>query len=255
MVRQARAGRLTAQPPTKSMQHRLLTPADRARWLATALALILSGLLFASLTACSTGQSAGPGAPGKNTPSAQASAPHPSASSTPSNGKGRGKAPSTSKPSSKTAPVPPPVKPHGNIKQKTATHKISYEPRVPLGKGARFASNVAVKITKVWAVDAKPIGPGEVGGSAVALNVKVTNHGSKSLNLETTTITLLGSDGSPGLLTTGGDANPLTGMLSSGDSAEGTYVFTIAAKLRKPVTVQVQYGSGRTVLQFSGNAA
>jgi hypothetical protein len=222
------------------------------RWTGAVTAALTSTLLLIGVAACSPSQTANPAGPGTTVPSSKAPSGQPSSS--PSQGSPKAKKPSK-QPSVKTKPVPPPVKPSGNVKQKSTTHKVSYKRRVPLHKGAAFGSKVAVKITDVKAVTAKPIGPGEVGGSAVAVTVKITNGSSQALNLATTTVTMLGSDGSPGLLTTGGDAAPLSGMLATGDSADGTYVFTIAKKLRKPVTVQVQYGAGRTVLQFSGNAA
>jgi hypothetical protein len=171
--------------------------------------------------------------------------------------------PANSGPSTPAAPATnstskphPTVKdrPHGNIKQHAKTHKINYRKRIELTGSAKFASGVAVTVTKVRPVDARAVGPGEVGGPALALTVKVTNGSNDTLDLSTVTVDLSGADKAPGILTSGDPSKPLRGTLEPDDSALGTYVFTIAKANRKPVTVQVQYGNGQTVLQFSGNA-
>jgi hypothetical protein len=194
---------------------------------------LLLGLVVSialAVASCASGPVVTPAAPGD---------PKPSASGSPAAG-GR--------------PPVPPVKPKGNIKQKATSHKVHREPKVPLTRTGEFENNVKVAVTKVRAVKAEAIGPGEVGGPAVAVTVRINNGSTDPIDLATTSVTLLGSDGSPGIMTTGGDSSPLSGVLQPGDKASGAYVFTIAKKLRKPITVQVQYGSGRTVLQFSGDA-
>ncbi|WP_460810102.1 DUF3712 domain-containing protein [Microlunatus endophyticus] len=167
----------------------------------------------------------------------------------------------SSKPSGKSSSAgPTPVEkssskvhPHGSTKQHAKTHKISYRKHVPLTGSAKFENGVKVNVTTVRAVTAKPVGPGEVGGPALALTVRIKNGSTSSLDLSTVTINLDGSKGSPGILATGSPYAPLDGSLAAGDSAKGTYVFTIAKADRKPITIQVQYGNGQTVLQFSGN--
>lgn len=148
----------------------------------------------------------------------------------------------------------PKIRPKGNIRQHATTHKVTYESKAALGSTGRFAGGVRVRISKITPVTSKPVGPGEVGGAGLALTVKITNGSTVPVDLSTFTVTLSGSDGSPAIVTTGGSSAPLDGQLAAGDSANGTYDFTLANSLRRPVTIQVQYGNGQTVLQFSGNA-
>lgn len=177
----------------------------------------------------------------------------------PSNNSGQSASPTTRRPPSTSPTVSgksgSAIRPHGNIRQHAKTHKISYRKHVPLTGSARFSNGVVVSVIRVRSVTAHPIGPGEIGGPALALNVKIKNGSSSALDLSTVTVNLNTSKGTPAVMTTGSPAAPLTGSLASGDSSTGTYVFTVAEVDRKPITVQVQYGNGQTVLQFSGNAA
>lgn len=153
-----------------------------------------------------------------------------------------------------TAKLSSKVHPHGNIKQHAKTHKIRYRKHVPLTGSAKFENGVAVRVTSVRGVTSHAVGPGQVGGPALALTVKIKNGSKAALDLSTVTVALSGAKGVPGILATGSPYAPLDGSLPGGDSAKGTYVFTLAKAYRRPITVQVQYGNGQTVLQFSGNA-
>ncbi|SDS50244.1 hypothetical protein [Microlunatus soli] len=226
------------------------------------LAALVIGL---GVQSCASTQVAVPAGPGSAAPSVKPTAStHPSDKSTPSDKADKAKPSKESKPSASstasakadpTATKPAkPVRPKGNIKQRSEdTHKVSYESKKPLHQTARFDDGVTVAVTKVTAAKAAPVGPGEVGGAAVATTVKITNGSAAPIDLGTVSVTLSGSDGTPGIVTTGGKSAPLAGTLDVDGSSRGTYVFTLAESLRKPVTVHLQYGSGRTVLQFSGN--
>ena len=48
---------------------------------------------------------------------------------------------------------------------------------------------------------------------------------------------------------------PLRGLLAPGHQASGTYVFTIPAGHRTPVTVNFSYAGGGPVVLFKGDAA
>jgi len=130
---------------------------------------------------------------------------------------------------------------------------VTFEKKTSLAKTASFSDGVKVSVLKLRPVTAKPIGPGQVGGPAVGARLKIKNGSAAAIDLSTVSVRILGSDGAPGILTTGGKADPLSGDLAPGATSRGTYVFTLDKSLRKPVTVQVEYGSGQTVLQFSGN--
>jgi len=210
------------------------------RWVRRGAALVAAGLLGLGVQACGTSQVAVPAGPGQSTPTT------PSKSTSPS---------TKTSPDSKTKLKPAkPVRPHGNVKQHAQTHKVTFEKRRSVAKTASFSDGVEVSVVKLRGVNAVPIGPGQVGGPAVGATLKIKNGSTVAIDLSTVSVRMLGSDGSPGVLTTGGKADPLGGTLAPGNVSRGTYVFTLDKSLRKPVTLQVEYGSGQTVLQFSGNA-
>lgn len=232
------------------------------KWSRAGVGVLATVIIGLGVQSCASSQVAVPAGPGSAAPTAKSTAStNPSAKTKPS---------STAKPSDKAKPSASssasakadptatkpakPVRPKGNIKQRSDdTHKVSYEAKKPLRQAGTFDDGVKVVISQVKAVKAAPIGPGEVGGAAVATTVKIINGSSVPIDLSTVSVTLSGSDGTPGIVTTGGKAAPLAGTLPVDGASRGTYVFTLAESLRKPVTVKVQYGSGRTVLQFSGN--
>ena len=74
---------------------------------------------------------------------------------------------------------------------------------------------------------AEPVGPGESTGPALAVQVAVTNNSSNPFALDSVFVNLNDSSGAPGLVTTGGPAQPLAGELQPGEEATGTYVFTV----------------------------
>lgn len=224
----------------------------RRRW--TRVSVSVAAALVVALGASSCAQRVSPGGPSGGS----------TASSLPS---GRATGKSSNRPSSKpsASAVPsgrstagkkptPAVRPHGNIKQHAKTHNVSYRKHVPLTGSAKFENGIAVSVTSVRSVTSKAVGPGQIGGPALALVIKIKNGSKDPLDLSTVTVDLHGAKGVPGILAAGSPYHPLTGSLASGDSAKGNYVFTIAKADRKPITVQVQYGNGQTVLQFSGNA-
>jgi hypothetical protein len=147
------------------------------------------------------------------------------------------------------------VRPHGNIKQHAKTHSVTFDKKKPITGTATLGDGVEVSVIKFRPVTAEPIGPGEVGGPAVAASISLKNGSNAPIDLSTVSVALLGSDGSPGVLTTGGEAAPFQGLIAPGETKRGVYVFTLRKSLRKPVTVQIQYGAGQTVAQLSGNAS
>ena len=48
---------------------------------------------------------------------------------------------------------------------------------------------------------------------------------------------------------------PLSGVLDPGATKSGTYVFTVPADQRNPVTVTVNYSAGAPTLVFTGQVA
>lgn len=224
------------------------TNAGRAltrRWLRGGAAVLTAAVIGLGAQACGTSQVAVPAGPASSSPSAKT-------------GNAATKSPSPKPAESSSAKQKmkqaDPVRPHGNIKQRTTTHTVKVQKKTPMAKAASFSDGVEVSVAKIRSVTAKAVGPGEVGGSAVAATMKIKNGSVAPIDLGTVSVRLLGSDGSPGIMTSGGEAKPLTGTLKPDESIQGTYVFTLDKSMRKPVTVQVEYGSGQTVLQFSGNA-
>jgi hypothetical protein len=118
---------------------------------------------------------------------------------------------------------------------------ISTEPAVPLDATASFDGDVTASIVGSDEITTTAIGPGEIAGAGIALTVEISNQSDTAINLDSVFVTVLGSDKSPALPTSGDPAAPFTGELSPGGTARGVYTYTISPNLTDPVSVAVSY--------------
>jgi hypothetical protein len=158
---------------------------------------------------------------------------------------------STLPPPAKT-PVPPPTP--GSTDQTVAPKKVVTKKPVKLNKPSNTGQGVTVRITAAKAITAKAQLPGEVAGPAVALTLVVHNGSPKPIDLGAVVVTLLDSDNAPGNEMSAKPAKPIKGILKSGKSATGVYVFTVGKKRRNPISVDVTLTGEAPVLVFKGNA-
>jgi hypothetical protein len=165
-------------------------------------------------------------------------------------------------------PVPPPVR--GNIHQKVRAVTVTTRRPVSLRAVAHFGTGVTARILSVRAIEYQAVAPGQVSGPGLRLVIQVHNGTAKPIGLDNAVVAIADARGTPGvamLITptgSGDDAGhpgpgnfsyPMRGLLAPGHQASGTYVFTIPAGHRDPVTVNFSYAGGGPVVLFRGDAA
>jgi hypothetical protein len=143
----------------------------------------------------------------------------------------------------------------GNVAIEIPEVAVSTQAAVPMTSSASFAGAVTASVASVRSTTAEAIGPGEIGGPAIAVTVEIVNGSGNPVDLDTVYVTLNDSTDSPGIPTSGSPARPFFGPLPAGAHAQGVYVFTVAESLRDPVTVLVGYATAAEVVSFVGNVA
>ena len=147
---------------------------------------------------------------------------------------------------------------------------VATKPPVPLRAVAGFGTGVTAHILSVKAIEYHAVAPGEVSGPGLRLVIQVSNGTAKPIDLDNAVVTIADARGTPGVamnVTPAGSGDdvghpgpgnfsyPLRGVLAPGHKASGTYVFTVPAGHRAPVTVNFSYAGGGTVVLFKGDAA
>jgi hypothetical protein len=156
-------------------------------------------------------------------------------------------------PSANAAPTTAPGE--GNAAIEIPEIPVSTQAAIPLTSSASFAGAVTAFVASVRSTTAEAIGPGEIGGPAIAVTVEIVNGSANPVDLDLVYVTLNDSTESPGIPTSGNPASPLSGALPAGARAQGVYVFTVAESLRDPVTVFVGFATAAEVASFVGNVA
>lgn len=147
-----------------------------------------------------------------------------------------------------------PVTSAGDIDQQVPEVPVTLAPPVALTDTADFGGQVTARISEVKAVQATATLPGEISGPAIAVTVDITNGSADRIGADSVTVTLADAAGNPAV-PIDDNAAPLTGVVEPGASASGTYVFTVPADQRNPVTVTVNYSAGAPTLVFTGPVA
>jgi hypothetical protein len=155
-------------------------------------------------------------------------------------------------PTPATTPVPPPTP--GDIKSTLKPRKVDRRKPVALNKSGPAADGVMVSLKSVRAITAKGVGPGEVSGPALRVDVLIRNETASPLDLGAAVVSLTDEDGRPGASMGGPPASPLPGGLKAQDVARGVYVFTVKKGSRNPVTIDVSMGGSVPVVVFRGKA-
>jgi hypothetical protein len=154
-----------------------------------------------------------------------------------------------------TTPVPPPVA--GNIHRAVRAVTVATKPPVSLRAVADFGTGVTAQITSIKAIEYHAVAPGQVSGPGLRLVIQVNNGTAKSIDLGNAVVTIADARGTPGVDMNGQGKSspPLRGLLAPRHKASGTYVLTIPAGYRDPVTVNFSYVGGGPVVLFKGDAA
>lgn len=127
---------------------------------------------------------------------------------------------------------------------------------VALDQPAAVGDGVSARVVSLEAVDATGVGPGNVTGPALRVTVELTNGTADALPLGGVAVDLAsGPELVPASPVNDPSAAPFSGTVAAGGTAQGVYVFSIAAADRADVTLSVGYEAGAPVLVFTGAAS
>lgn len=152
------------------------------------------------------------------------------------------------------SPVPVPSNP-GAGKSIEAKPSAAPTQKARLDETAKVSAELTARIAKVEAVTAKPQGPGEVGGPAIAVTVEVSNKTDSSFDLTSVSVNLTDSSGEAGSGMAGPPATWLEGSLKAGQTRTGVYVFAVPTDRRDPVHVDVSLRADLPLVVFSGRVS
>jgi hypothetical protein len=129
-------------------------------------------------------------------------------------------------------------------------------PPVALDQPAAVGNGVTAEVVSLEAVDATGVGPGNVTGPALRVTVELTNGTTGVLPLGGVAVDLAsGPELVPASPVNDPSAAPFTGTVAAGGTAQGVYVFSIAAGDRADVTLSIGYEAGAPILVFTGAAS
>jgi hypothetical protein len=148
-----------------------------------------------------------------------------------------------------------PADPAGNVDEIVPAVDETFAPPVGLTDTADFGGQVTARFTSVEAVQAAARLPGEVSGPAVRVSIEIDNGSADTIGVDTVTVTMTDAAGNPASSITADDATPFNGVVLPGEAANGTYLFTVPADQRNPVTVTVSYSTAAPTLVFTGQVA
>ena len=170
---------------------------------------------------------------GDPVPSATATAPPPSSeSSAPSSGS--------------AAPADPAASPVAADELPTALPAVALTESV-------VVEEVRGSLVSVEAIDAQATGRGNVAGPALRVTVRIQNDTGSALSLDEVSVNLsFGPAGTPASPIEDSSQRAFPGTLPAGESADGTYVFSVPVDQRGDVTIQVGYRAGAPIAVFSG---
>jgi hypothetical protein len=166
-----------------------------------------------------------------------------------------------------TAPATPPDSPTptasnttsprvtpGTIDQTVAPREQKTAKPVQLDKPQRDGQ-VEVKLVSIKSRKVKAVGPGEVGGSALVVTVRITNGTRDDLEVDGTYVTVIDSKGNTGIGLTNDPSSPLIEPILPGKSETGVYVFRVPTKARSNIRVFVTYSPDHETAVFVGDAS
>ncbi|MER7607615.1 hypothetical protein [Nocardioides sp. NPDC127503] len=123
---------------------------------------------------------------------------------------------------------------------------------VGLKAEATSAPGVTARLARIDSVQATASLPGEIGGPALAITVKVKNQTGKKLDLALGVVNAYyGPERTPAVSVASDGEVPFPASVADGESAKGVYVFQIPEEGR-PVRVELDLGNGADVVVFKG---
>lgn len=147
-----------------------------------------------------------------------------------------------------------------SVKESESSESEESEPGKPSGDNravglkaeATSAPGVTARLARIDSVQATASLPGEIGGPALAITVKVKNQTGKKLDLALGVVNAYyGPERTPAVSVASDGEVPFPASVPDGESAEGVYVFQIPEEAR-PVRVELDLGNGADVVVFKG---
>ena len=123
-------------------------------------------------------------------------------------------------------------------------------PAVQVGKTAELSGGVSVRVVRIREVKVSASGVGQIAGPGVAVLVEIRNATKSALNLSSVVVNASYGSGTPAVPNTSAPADPVTGSLAPGRSAQGTYVFALPKSGAATLRVEIASGQARNVVVF-----
>ncbi|MER7557288.1 hypothetical protein ABTZ46_10125 [Nocardioides sp. NPDC126508] len=161
---------------------------------------------------------------------------------------------------STVAAAPSPTATPSEKESASASDSDDEEPGKPSGDNrtvglkaeATSAPGVTARLARIDSVQATASLPGEIGGPALAITVKVKNQTGKKLDLALGVVNAYyGRERTPAVSVASDGEVPFPASVADGESAKGVYVFQIPEEAR-PVRVELDLGNGADVVVFKG---
>ena len=120
---------------------------------------------------------------------------------------------------------------------------------VPVGQPGEFGNGLVATVIKVDPIQVEANGPGEIAGAGVGVTVELRNGTPDPVDLGGVVVNAYYRDGIPADGSDSAPAAAAAGLLASGQTRQGVYVFRIPSEAVNSLVVEVNYnGSPNVVL-------
>ena len=119
-----------------------------------------------------------------------------------------------------------------------------------VGQAAPLTEGVEVSVTTVSEKDLKASGPGEVAGAGVVVRLEVRNRTGKPFDLTSLAVNATYGKGTPAPPGDAEHAPGLSGSVKAGDTAVGTYAFSVPEDEADSLKVDVTSSASANVIIF-----
>lgn len=121
---------------------------------------------------------------------------------------------------------------------------------VAIGTPVTVTGDVQVSLKDLRRITVTANGPGETSGPAVSFVVEVRNDSAEQVDLGGFAVTATYGKSTPAIPSGAEPSKPLSGALTAGKSASGTYVFRVPKTGSKTITVQVASNAASGIAVF-----
>jgi hypothetical protein len=126
-------------------------------------------------------------------------------------------------------------------------------PQVGLTETAAVGDGVTVTVASVERFQGSAVGPGNVAGPAVRVKLRLTNGTADDVSLGGAAVNAgYGPEVTPAPDLQDLSRAPFSGSVAAGETAEGTYVFSVPASPLTPLVIEVGYRPGAPLVLFVG---